>query len=328
MPGRTAAYAVIVDSDAMAWTIAGALRLVGDVDQHRVGRAEARIESRRGDGAAQEDRGADQQQRRGEDLDADQRVARAAGPRVLHHFAAQRPHAARSASPAAPASTRKTRWRPPPRRPGTAPRANPQRARSRLMSPRSTACVRRPSRPGPERDPRDRRSRRRPRPAPAACFRSSADGRCGAATRRATGESPISRCRATPRASNRLATLAQPISRISPKAKNSGVKSAMASKGCGSVPRRGISTMLIGRPIGGVGRRFESHAAICARALSIDTPGLRRPMMLDADGVFAAAIVGLEVARARQRRPEVRCVDLETAEPRRHHADDLERLAA
>ena len=92
MPGRTAAYAVMVDSDAMRLDHRGALRLVGDLDQHRVGRAEARIESRRGDRAAQEDRRADQQQRRGEDLDADQRIAGAAGPRVLHQLAAQRPH--------------------------------------------------------------------------------------------------------------------------------------------------------------------------------------------------------------------------------------------
>ncbi len=46
---------------------------------------------RRREGAAQEDRRADQQQRRGEHLDADQRVARAAGPGVADQLAAQRP---------------------------------------------------------------------------------------------------------------------------------------------------------------------------------------------------------------------------------------------
>jgi hypothetical protein len=43
---------------------------------------------------------------------------------------------------------------------------------------------------------------------------------------------PISRRRATPRASKRLATLAQPIIRTNPKAKNNGVKTATASMGC------------------------------------------------------------------------------------------------
>ena len=38
--------------------------------------------------------------------------------------------------------------------------------------------------------------------------------------------------------------------------------------------------------------------------------------------------LGLELPELRQRRPEVRGRDLEAAERRRHHADDLERLAA
>ena len=58
---------------------------------------------------------------------------------------------------------------------------------------------------------------------------------------------PISRWRATPRASSRLATLAQPISRINPKATNSGVKSATASIGCGMVPRCGTRSMVRAR---------------------------------------------------------------------------------
>ena len=53
---------------------------------------------------------------------------------------------------------------------------------------------------------------------------------------------PISRWRETPRASSRLATLAQPIIRISPKAKNSGEKSeCVATPSAESVPCRGVS---------------------------------------------------------------------------------------
>ena len=44
---------------------------------------------------------------------------------------------------------------------------------------------------------------------------------------------PISRWRETPRASSRLATLAQPIIRISPKAKKIGEKTSSASTSIG-----------------------------------------------------------------------------------------------
>ena len=88
---------------------------------------------------------------------------------------------------------------------------------------------------------------------------------------------PISRWRATPRASRRLATFAHPIIRIRPKATKIGAKSAMASSGCGTVPRRGTrSRLLTGRPAAPADR-FESHAASCARACACDTPGFSRP---------------------------------------------------
>jgi hypothetical protein len=101
-----------------------------------------RIESRRGDRAAQEDRRADQQQRRREDLHADQRVARAAGPRVLHQLAAQRPHRLdarrlqrghqREERRGATAATTRN----------TATRQSAAGTMSRLTSPRSTGMVR------------------------------------------------------------------------------------------------------------------------------------------------------------------------------------------
>ena len=78
---------------------------------------------------------------------------------------------------------------------------------------------------------------------------------------------PISRCLDTARASNRFATLAHPIMRIRPKAKNSGENKAMASSGCGTVPRRGTTRMFAGRRSAAApGVCCPSHAASCACA--------------------------------------------------------------
>jgi len=89
---------------------------------------------------------------------------------------------------------------------------------------------------------------------------------------------PISRWRETPRASSRLATLAQPMVRISPKAKNTGEK-ARANPSLDSVPWRGVSETWIGRP-GGVlkSARFDAHTERAAAAASGDSPGFSRPI--------------------------------------------------
>ena len=90
---------------------------------------------------------------------------------------------------------------------------------------------------------------------------------------------PISRWRETPRASSRLATLAQPITRISPKAKNRGEKTSSASMtSTESVPWRGVSETWIGCP-GSVlnSVRPDAHAARAAVAASGDSPGFSRP---------------------------------------------------
>ena len=55
---------------------------------------------------------------------------------------------------------------------------------------------------------------------------------------------PISRWRAIPRASSRLATFAHPIIRISPNAKKSGMNSCSVSIDSGTVPRFGSRTSL------------------------------------------------------------------------------------
>ena len=101
----------------------------------------------------------------------------------------------------------------------------------------------------------------------------------------------------------------------------------MASSGCGMVPRRASSSMLIVRRSTAAADWFESHAASCARALSIDTPGFRRPMISTPTLSSPPRELRHEVGEAGQRRPEVRGADLEAPEPRRHHADNLVRRA-
>ena len=91
---------------------------------------------------------------------------------------------------------------------------------------------------------------------------------------------PISRCRATALARRRLATLAQPISRMRPKAKNSGAVTDTASSGCSTIPRLGTSvTRGAPRPIEPLLDWRASQASSCAAAVCWDSPGFRRPMM-------------------------------------------------
>ena len=71
----------------------------------------------------------------------------------------------------------------------------------------------------------------------------------------------------------------------------------MASIGCGTVPRRGTSSMLIVRRSTAAADWFESHAASCARALSIDTPGFRRPMISMPTLSSPPRLAGLKSAR-------------------------------
>ena len=91
---------------------------------------------------------------------------------------------------------------------------------------------------------------------------------------------PISRWRETPRASSRLATLAQPIIRISPKAKKIGEKTISASEpSAESVPWLGLSLMEAGRPREPSSRsvRPDAHTVSPAVAASGDIPGFSRP---------------------------------------------------
>jgi hypothetical protein len=108
---------------------------------------------------------------------------------------------------------------------------------------------------------------------------------------------PISRWRETPRASSRLATLAQPIIRISPKAKKIGEKIISASTSDARVPWLGVSLMETGPPgtvfppppkasarlaesperEGDRSLRPDAHTVSPAVAACGDIPGFSRP---------------------------------------------------
>ena len=78
---------------------------------------------------------------------------------------------------------------------------------------------------------------------------------------------PISRWRATARASSRLATFAHPIIRMRPNAKKSGVNSSMTSADSGTVPCLGSSTRLAaGRSTGTFSRTPRVPHDAAARA--------------------------------------------------------------
>ena len=109
---------------------------------------------------------------------------------------------------------------------------------------------------------------------------------------------PISRWRERPRARSRLATLAQPIIKISPKAKNSGAKTT-PNPSLDNVPWRGDREARMGRPggvcppppkasaglaearparEGGKSARPVAHAEMAAAAASGASPGFSRPI--------------------------------------------------
>ena len=135
---------------------------------------------------------------------------------------------------------------------------------------------------------------------------------------------PISRWRATERASSRLATFAHPIIRMRPNAKNSGMNSSMTSADSGTVPCLGSSTRLVaGRSAERSAARCESHTRSCASAWPRDTPGFSRPTM-PSHGFFASLVVGAGTGQERERRPEVRRRDrVKSSKAFRHHADNV-----
>ena len=145
---------------------------------------------------------------------------------------------------------------------------------------------------------------------------------------------PISRCRATPRASNRLATFAQPITRIRPNAKKQRHEQHhdvdrqrdRALSRFEREARRGSLDEARGRPVDRTLSRMPRvpHAELRERLAARHT-GLQPPDNVDADGLFALPLAGAELAKRRERRPEIRRRDrLESSKALRHHADNPE----
>ena len=141
---------------------------------------------------------------------------------------------------------------------------------------------------------------------------------------------PISRWRETPRASSRLATLAQPIVRISPKAKNSGEKTSSASP---SHRPRACPGAASARPGSDVrGSRLEIGSSRCphregGRRRLRRQPRLQPPDDLDGDLVFSSCRGVAELPGERERRPVVGRSDAEPPKAVGHDADDLVRRA-
>ena len=112
-------------------------------------RANAGIDCRGRPRAAQEDGSTDEEQHGSGHLEHDERVPRAAGTGITHHFAAHGAHQLQPAWPEAPARARRTASRPRRRRRGTARRASPpaaQRVEGR-QSPAATCSSSRRWRP-------------------------------------------------------------------------------------------------------------------------------------------------------------------------------------
>ena len=104
---------------------------------------------------------------------------------------------------------------------------------------------------------------------------------------------PISRWRATARASSRLATFAQAIIRMSPNAKKIGEKNAItSSQSAETVPCRGSSVMDTGRPPTVFGFVRAAHTSSPAVACSRDTPGFSRPTTVTGLSASPPASVG------------------------------------
>ena len=141
---------------------------------------------------------------------------------------------------------------------------------------------------------------------------------------------PISRWRATARASSRLATFAHPIIRIRPNAKNSGVNRSMASADSGTVPCLGSRTRLFRGPLDGTfsaARRVSQPTEQLRERLTARQTGRQPPDNLEANGAIASLSLGsaAELVEKGERRPEVRRGHrLESSKAFRRHADHLE----
>ena len=139
---------------------------------------------------------------------------------------------------------------------------------------------------------------------------------------------PISRWRATARASSRLATFAHPIIRMRPNAKKSGMNSSMTSADSGTVPCLGSSTRLAaGRSPERSAARRESHTRSCASAWPRDRPGFSRPTMWRPTESSRPCWPRRNWPRSESGAQKSGAATVESSKAFRHHADNLERRA-
>ena len=125
-----------------------------------------------------------------------------------------------------------------------------------------------------------------------------------------------------------------PITRTMPNPENNGMNITMTSIDSGTVPCLGSSARLVagrstklaaGRSTERSAACRESHTRSCASAWPFDTPGFSRPTMLTLTDSVALPLAGAELAKHRERRPEIRRRDrLESSKVLRHHADNAE----
>ena len=138
---------------------------------------------------------------------------------------------------------------------------------------------------------------------------------------------PISLWRETPRASSRLATFAQPIIRINPKAKKIGEKNSSA------VSRIGRQSPLARSQHHDVGFRRDRCQIPSTRRPRGESrrrrldrePRLQSPDDLDGGLVLCPRIGIAELSREREWCPVIRREDAEAAKAVGHHANDLVR---
>ena len=141
---------------------------------------------------------------------------------------------------------------------------------------------------------------------------------------------PISRWRETPRASSRLATLAQPIIRTSPKAKKIGAK-ASRTRHIGRERALSRCQPDVGKaPVASCVRSGRPDAQRLSPAVAAvgDIPGFSRPTTSTmAISSSLPAYGAAELRGERERRPVIGRADAEPAKVLGHDADDLVRHA-
>ena len=304
----------------------GSLGFIDDVDQYRVSGADPRVELRRCQRASQKDRGADQQQRRRKHLHADQDVARATGFRVLNQFATQRPYWF---------DPRGLQCRHQREEGGGGDGRNHEEQRNAPISGRHAEVdvaqinghgAHRPGNRAFESKARDDipsgGCREREQDVLGQQLPDNAAPRC--ADRQSNADLALA---CDPTGEQQVGDIGATNKQDQPEREEQRGEQPDSLQGLRHGATVGQQLNAHG-PLGGAGRLVGiPRRELGASALHRDAR-FQAADDLDAGLVLAAANVGQEIGDSRQRRPEVRRADLETTEPFRHHADNLERRAA